>query len=204
MALVSVTYLKEYLPEISGSSLDTELGRMIDRTSCSIARYIGFPVFDSGTEPTLDQNTYTLHLNGPLYSDTQVIQLPIKPLVSVASIHSDVNLVYGSDTLIPSASYELDTQNGRIYLLPQTATLTFDRGYRALKIVCSAGYSTANPPSDLVQAILVWCSALQRAKANQGKDSVTQRNSTVKLSPRHMPTEVRELIKPFMNPLQIL
>ena len=204
MALVSVAYLKEYLPELTGSSLDTELTRMILRTEAAIARYLGFPLYDSGTSPTLDQNTYTLYLDGPKYTQSTVIQLPIKPLVSVTSVHSDVNLKYGSATLIPSASYEIDKQNSRIYLIPEDMTLAFDRGYRALKVICSAGYNTSTPPDDLVQAILVWCSALQRQKASQGKDSITQRGSTVKLSPRHMPTEVRELIKPFMCPLQVL
>ena len=204
MALVSVALLKEYLPQLVGSTLDTELTRMIARTEAAIARYLGFSVYDSGTAPSLSQNTYTLYLDGPKYTDATVIQLPIKPLISVASVHSDVNLKYASDTLIPAASYELDNWNSRIYLIPEEITLSFDRGYRALKVVCSAGYNTSTPPDDLVHAILVWCSALQKAKASQGKDSITQRNSTVKLSPRQMPTEVRELLKPFMNPLQVL
>tara|TARA_R110000824_G_scaffold111857_5_gene260675 strand:+ start:696 stop:1310 length:615 start_codon:yes stop_codon:yes gene_type:complete len=204
MALVSVALLKEYLPEVSGSSLDTELTRMIARTESTIARWLGFPIFNSGTSPSLSQNTYTLYLDGPKNSDSNVIQLPVKPLVSVTSIHSDVNLVYGSDTLIPSASYELDTQNSKIYLLPEQITLTFDSGYRALKIICSAGYNTSTPPDDLVMAVLIWCSALQRNKASQGKESISQRNSTVKLSPKNMPEEVKQLLYPFRNPLQIL
>ena len=204
MAITSIALLKEYLPEVSGSALDRELTRMIARTESAIARFLGFPVYDSGTGPSLDQNTYTLYLNGPKYTDSTVVQLPIKPVVSVSSVHSDVNLTYGSDTLIPSSSYQLDTQNGRIYLLPEVATLTFDRGYRALKVICSAGYNTSTPPDDLVHAVLVWCSALQKAKASQGKESISQRGSTVRLSARHMPTEVRELLKPFMNPFSVL
>tara|TARA_R100000664_G_C2759822_1_gene150033 strand:+ start:883 stop:1497 length:615 start_codon:yes stop_codon:yes gene_type:complete len=204
MAITTVSLLKEYLPEVSGASLDTELARMINRTEVAIARYLGFPVSDSGTAPSLDQTTYTVYLDGPKHTDNQVIQMPVKPLVSVASIHSDINLAYGSDTLITASTYQIDTGKAQIFLLPDKATKSFDRGFRALKVVCSAGYSVANPPDDLVHAVLVWCSALQRAKANQGKDSITQRNSTVRLSPRQMPTEVRELVKPFMNPFMVL
>ena len=204
MAITTVSLLKEYLPEISGASLDTELTRMIARTEVAIARYLGFPTSDTGTAPSLDQSTYTLYLNGPKFTDVQVLQLPITPVVSITSVHSDVNLAYTADTLITASTYELNKAQGQVYLLPDKATTGFDRGFRAIKVICSAGYSVANPPEDLVHAVLVWCSTLQRAKANQGKDSVTQRNSTVKLSPRQMPTEVRELVKPFMNPYQYL
>ena len=203
MALVSVALLKEYLPEISGSALDTELGRMIDRTEAAIARYLGFPLSELG-EASLDQATYTLYLDGPKFTDRSVIQLPIMPLVSVTSVHSDVNLKYGSDTLIAASTYDIDKQNSRIFLIPEEMTLAFDTGYRALKVVCVAGYNTSTPPDDLVHAILVWCSALQKQKASQGKESITQRGSTVRLSARHMPTEVRELLKPFMCPLQVM
>ena len=69
MALVSVALLKEYLPEVSGSALDTELGRMIDRTEAAIARYLGFPLSELG-EASLDQATYTLYLDGPNTAQT--------------------------------------------------------------------------------------------------------------------------------------
>ena len=76
---------------------------------------------------------------------------------------------------------------------------SFDVGFRAIKIVGSFGFSTSNPPSDLVHAICVYCSHLQRAKSNQGNVSITQRNSTVTLSPRTMPMEVREILRGYRN-----
>lgn len=198
MSLVTVSVLKEYLPEVQGSNIDTELTNLIARVEGFIARYLGFSLANSATSYTLDQSTYTLFSDGPYYGLDYVLQSPIKPISSITSIHSDVDRVYGSSTLIDSDDYELDKELGRI-ILKDTSPSTFDRGFKAIKIVGSFGFDTSNPPSDLVHAICVYCSHLQRAKSNQGNQSVTQRNSTVTLSPRNMPIEVKEILRGYRN-----
>jgi hypothetical protein len=198
MSLVSVSVLKEYLPEIQGSSIDADLTSLITRVEGYIARYLGFPLSDSATSYTLDQSTYTLFADGSMYGLEYVLQSPIKPIVSITSIHSDADRVYGSSTLIDSSQYEIDKELGRV-ILDDTSPDTFDRGFRAIKIVGSFGFSTSNPPSDLVHAICVYCAHLQRAKSNQGNVSITQRNSTVTLSPRTMPEEVKEILRGYRN-----
>ena len=49
MSLVSVSVLKEYLPEIQGSSIDADLSSLISRVESYIARYLGFPLADGNT-----------------------------------------------------------------------------------------------------------------------------------------------------------
>ena len=198
MSLVSVSVLKEYLPEIQGSSIDADLTSLITRVEGFIARYLGFPLADSATSYGLDSSTYTLFADKPMYGLEYVLQSPIKPIISITSIHSDVNRVYGSDTLIEGSQYEIDKELGRI-ILKDTSPDSFDTGFRAIKIVGSFGFSTSNPPSDLVHAICVYCAHLQRAKSNQGNVSITQRNSTVTLSPRTMPLEVKEILRGYRN-----
>lgn len=198
MSLVSVSILKEYLPEIQGNSIDADLSSLISRVESYIARYIGFPLPDSGTSYTLDQATYTIFESRPMYTLSYVLQLSIKPIISITSIHSDVDREYGSDSLIDSNKYEIDKENGRV-ILDDTSPDTFDVGYRAIKIVGSFGYNTSSPPDDLVHAICVYCSHLQRAKSSQGNNSITQRNSTVSLSPRTMPDEVKEILRGYRN-----
>ena len=190
MSLVSVSTLKEYLPEIQGNSIDADLSSLISRVESYIARYIGFPLPDSATSYTLDQSTYTIYESRPMFDLSYVLQMSIKPIISITSIHSDVDREYGSDSLIDSSKYEIDKQNGRV-ILDDTSPDTFDVGFRAIKVVGSFGFSTSSPPSDLVHAICVYCSHLQRAKNSQGNVSITQRNSTVSLSPRTMPEEVK-------------
>ena len=203
MALVSAATLREYLPEIQGSDLDSDLNGLISRVEAAVARYLGFSLADGATALTLDQSTYTLHLDGPMYALQTVLQLPIKPLVSVTSIHSDPDLEYDSSTLIAGSQYDSDLINSRV-ILKTDSTASFDRGYRNIKAVIVAGFATGSPPPDLVHAICVWASHLQRAKSNQGSENVTQRNSTIRLSPRTMPDEVRELLRDFRNVSTIL
>ena len=198
MSLTSVATLKEYLPEIQGSSLDTELTSLISRVESSIARYLGFTNSHSSTVVKLDSATYTLYVDSPMYSKNTVLQLPIKPLVSITSIHSDVNRKYDSDTLVDSSEYSLDLENSRV-ILDEDSTEYFYSGFRVNKIVGVFGFNTSTPPEDLVHAICVWCSHLQRAKNSQGNESITQRNSTISLSPRTMPKEVKELLRGFRN-----
>ena len=122
---------------------------------------------------------------------------------SITSIHSDVDRQYGSDTLIDASTYSLDQYLGQVILNPVTASDTFDRGYRAIKVVCSAGFANNNLPSDLEHGICVWASQLHRNKATQGKDSITQRAATISISPKNMPPEVKEILAPFRESRQI-
>ncbi len=198
MALVSAATLREYLPEIQGSDLDSDLNGLIGRVESAIARYLGFTLPDAATSLTLDQSTYTLYLDGPMFNMSTVLQIPIRPISSISSIHSDPDLEYPATTEITSSQYQLDKNNARV-VLNTDSTASFDRGYRNIKVVLSAGYSTSSPPADLVHAICVYCSSLQRAKSSQGNKSITQRNSTVTLSPRTMPDEVKEILRGFRN-----
>lgn len=203
MSIVSVSTLKEYLPEIQGSSVDADLTSLISRVESFVARYLGYPLADGNTSYTLDQATYTVYADRPMYALSYVLQLPIKPVISITSIHSDVDREYGSTTEINLTKTTTDKQNGRV-ILNDDSTDSFDVGYRANKIVASFGFNTSNPPHDLVHALCVYCSHLQRAKNSQGNESITQRNSTVSLSPRTMPTEVKEILRGYRNVSTIL
>ena len=202
MSLVSVATLKTYLPEISGSTADTELSALLDRTEAVISAYLGFPIYDGGTLHVLTAQTYTLYLDGPMYTDNSVLQLPIRPISSITSVHSDPNLVYGTAHVIDSDEYILDKQLGRLILKPNTATNGFDTAFRAIKVVCSAGYTSAN--DELEHAVCVYASQLHRNKSAQGKDSSSQRGSTIKYSSKDMPFEVRQLLWPLQSSTMML
>tara|TARA_A100001011_G_C14319969_1_gene850030 strand:+ start:5436 stop:6047 length:612 start_codon:yes stop_codon:yes gene_type:complete len=198
MALVNAATLREYLPEIQGTDLDTDLNSLIGRVESAIAQYLGFTMSDGATSLTLDQATYSLFLDGPLFELPTVLQIPIKPINTITSIHSDPDLEYPSSTEIESSQYHLDKNNARV-ILKADSTASFDRGFRNIKVVLSAGYSTSGPPADLVHAICVYASHLQRAKTSQGNNNITQRNSTITLSPRTMPDEVKQILRGFRN-----
>jgi hypothetical protein len=203
MALVSATTLKQYLPEITGTDADTELNALIGRIESFIARFLGFPTADSGNFPVLDSSTYTVYLDGTTGWSSLVLQMTINPVTAITSVHSDPDRVYGSDTLVAASEYELDSVNSRI-ILKSTATTAFDNAFRAIKVICTAGYSTANPPDDLVHAICIFASMTWRNRNNWSRDSITQRGSTINLSPKQMPLEVRQIIYPLRSSAMLL
>mgnify|MGYP003148910389 CR=1 FL=1 len=202
MAMVSAATLKTYLPEVTGTTADTDLTNLLERVECAVARYFGWKKPDASDDPQLLAATYTFYLNGPTFGNNAVLQLPQRPVNSITSIHSDVNRQYTTDTQLSADDFDLDSLLGQAIIDPVNATDSFDRAFRAIKVVCNCGYSTL--PADLEHAICVWASQLHRNKATQGKDSVTQRGSTVSISPKYMPAEVRELLAPFRESRQML
>ena len=203
MAMVTVTTLKQYLPEITGTTANTDLEALLDRVEAATARYMGWGKGDNLASPRMLSATYTFFLDAPTNDNPDVLQLPMRPVQSIASIHSDIDRQYGSDTLINASTYTLDQYLGQVILNPVTATDYFDRGYRAIKVVCEAGFANSELPSDLEHGICVWASQLHRNKATQGKDSITQRAATISISPKSMPPEVKEILAPFRESRQI-
>ena len=205
MPLVSAATLREYLPEIGdNTSADTELNSLIARVEAAVARYLGFPPpASSSSFTTLDQSTYTLYLDGPTYLDRNVLQLPIKPVVSITSIFSDIERRYEAGSALTLSNIDIDLVNGRLIIKPYTST-AFDRGYRAIKITFVAGYETGAPPADLVHAICVLSSQLHRAKQTQGKENISIQGTSIKLSERTIPNEVQEILNKFKCPLLVM
>tara|TARA_Y100000004_G_scaffold184490_1_gene233591 strand:+ start:1961 stop:2569 length:609 start_codon:yes stop_codon:yes gene_type:complete len=202
MAMVSAATLKTYLPEVTGTGADTDLTNLLERVECAIARYFGWVKPDASADPQLLAATYTFYLNGPMFGNVAVLQLPIRPTNSITSIHSDVNRQYTADTLLSSDDYDLDGLLGQAILDPVNASDGFDQGFRAIKVIANCGYTTL--PADLEHAVCVWASQLQRNKASQGKESITQRAATVSISPKSMPPEVKQLLAPFRSSRQIM
>ena len=204
MPLVSVAKLKEYLPEISGSAADATLEDLIERTEAIISRYLGFPAIEAGFSFNyfLTNKSYTLYLDGPMFTDPNVLQIPIRPIQAITSIHSDPNLVYGASTEITSDEYVLDKQNSRIILLPEKASIGFDTGYRYIKVVLNAGYSQTT--DGLQHAICVYASQLHRNKTAQGKESLGQRGSSTKFSPKDMPYEVKQILNTYRSTSMVM
>ena len=191
MALVTAANVKDYIPELSGTGADSVLTTIIGRVETQFARFLGLPRADSGIY-TLDSTTYTVYIDGPMYGDPDVLELPVRPVSAVASVHSDVDRAYGSDKLIAASQYELDTIYARVILKPDTATQTFESGFRANKVVCTGGFSAA--PDDLAHAICYQCALIFRARPNIGSDSISQRQASIKLKRVLIEDEVKEIL----------
>jgi len=205
MSLVDLSTIKEYLPELAGSTgSDTQLTNLRDRVESAVARYLGFPVPDSSLNPVLDVATYTFFVDSPTKYDAFTLQVPISPIVSITSIHTSYNRQYTVNELIDSSFYTFNPSAGRIYLDPNISTKTFISGYRANKVILTAGYTSITLPDDVEHGICVWIAQLHRQKTTQGKEQISQANSTVRVSPKTIPEEVKELINPIRCPELVL
>jgi hypothetical protein len=193
MSLVSLATFKEYLPEVQGDGSDTELQNLLNRTESVVAAYLGFPrVYDGGyVPPQLASRSYTLYIDSAFAELPYMLPLPVRPVVSVSSWHSDVERLYGSDTLIEASNYDVDLVNGRL-ILKSTSGKSIENGFRANKVVLTAGFGQY--ANDLHHAVCVYASQLQRAKQTQGKESTSQRDVTIKISPKTMPKEVKDIL----------
>lgn len=201
MSLVSVANVKEYLPEVQGTAADTDLSNLLERVEAIIARFLGFPVNDSGSL-ALVASTYTLYVDSPALFDRAVLQIPIKPIISITSVYSDLDREYTADTEIHSNEYTLDKEKAQIILKNNVATVGFNEGYRANRIICSAGFDSDY--TDLIHAICVYTSHLYRAKANQGKKSTSIRNANTTFSANTMPEEVKQILYSFRSSSMVL
>lgn len=202
MPITALSTLKEYLPELTGTTADTELTNLISRAESALALHLGFPVYDGGTLRALDVQTYTVYIDKAMDSLPDVLQLPFRPVVSITSVHADTEREYGSETEIAAAEYELDKENARLVLKPRVASNGFSSGYRSNKVVLTAGWSAA--PKDLEHAVCVYCTALHRAKSSQGKKSLNQRGASTVYDPRTLPEEVKQIIYPYRSSAMII
>tara|TARA_Y100000992_G_C21252043_1_gene486408 strand:+ start:400 stop:1008 length:609 start_codon:yes stop_codon:yes gene_type:complete len=202
MPLVTTDILKEYLPEVTGTGSDTELSDLLDRVEANVARFLGFPAPDSSNTPKLDVNTYTLYIDSYWIDDISVLQLPLKPVVTITSVHADPDRVYGSDTEVNSDEYEIDKQQGLLIIKPNTSTVGFTKSYRGNKVVGTFGFTLYH--KDIVHAICVYASQLHRAKTSQGKQSQTVRAASTTYLPNTMPSEVKEILYPYRNSVVII
>ena len=195
MALVTIDILKQYLPEVTGTGADSELSSLLDRVEGAIVRFLGFPAPDASNTPTLAVSTYTVYVDSYWMDYINVLQLPIKPVVTITSVHSDPDRAYGSDTEVNADEFDIDKQRGYLLIKPNVSTVGFSQGYRSNKIVGTFGFTLFH--ADLVHAVCVMASQLHRAKSSQGKASQSIRGATTTYTSNMIPDEVKQILYPY-------
>jgi len=115
----------------------------------------------------------------------------------VTSVHADANQEYGSSTEIATGNLILDLDRARLIIKPTVSTVGFVNAPRGNRVVGVFGYSTVTPPDDLVHAVCVWASRLQRGKQTGGKMSIGQRGNSLTPAKPQMPEEVKEILRTF-------
>lgn len=198
MALLTSTEAKAIKPDLTGTAQDTLTDTLIGRADEVLATWCGYPVYDSSTIPSLTQKTYTQYLDGPTWEDQKVLAVPFFPLGTITSIHDDLERVYGSDRLVDSGDYETDDYKGLV-ILKNTSTQGFwSKGFRAQKIITTAGWSTVPEALKHAAAELVW--HWYRLMRERGKTSVNINGDSVSLLPPTLPKHVMQLASTYRMP----
>lgn len=152
MPLLDATEAKQRIPNLTGTGDDAQLLVWIARAEEALAEFCNFPEAVVGDGRSLSSTSYTFFLDGPDIQYPSEIVLPVRPLISIASIHVDANWGYGASTEITAADYTLDLGGGRVLLNP-TSGKAWATARRAIRVVCVAGLGTATVSEQIKDAI---------------------------------------------------
>lgn len=202
MALMTAAEVRTYLPGLTGTGEDTVLDTLITRAEHALAAFCRWPAASSTAAPKLEQQTYTLYLDGPDDPDdpelSRELSLMLRPIISVTSIHDDPDRGYGSSYLVSSDSYEIDKRGGRILLLP-SASHEWSVARRAIKVVAVCGLTTGSIPEAVKEAVAWTVKAALRQRASEGRTSLTQGGQSQAFEPPMLvPLLARQAIAPWV------
>ena len=133
-----------------------------------------------------------------MFTDNQVLDLPVRPVTSVTTIHDtggNEDGAYEAGDLVDSGDYVLDGVKGRVYL-KDTATLGgWSVGRRVVKVVYVAGYDTGAHPAiteALSQLVAYWWAVVRHSKG--AKAGAVAGRSTTGPASTSIPLRVQELM----------
>jgi len=131
---------------------------------------------------TFEDAAYTEYHNGNWNKTLNLKQYPVN---SITSIHDDVGLEYGSDTLIDSDDYATDMAAGIVELLSSV----FAKGVKNIKVVYNAGYTTI--PSGLEYWAVKLVAKAYSTRGKDGIDSEKIGTYSVTYSKEDIPAEIK-------------
>lgn len=193
MSLVSPARVRTFIEGLKPSD-DAKLEQLLDWADSALASWLQFPIPSGGTSPTLEATTYVDYLDGPLRSDADTLRLTVRPVSAVDEIVDDEDWLYGSDAEVDSSEWMLDTDAGAVYLRP-SASHTWSRWRRAIRVTYTAGWTASTLPKDLESAIVLFVREHWRAKTLRGVPSAAAED-TVEL-PELVPPMVQQLLSRY-------
>jgi len=192
MAIMTAAEARLYLRAITGSAEDSNIDSLIARADALFAGYIGLPSPTVGGNPTLEDSTHTIYLDGP---GSQYLQLPFIPVQSITSIHDSDERDYGALDLVDAADYDLFGDEGLVRLKDDSAHGTFSDIKRAIKVVAVIGYTTI--PQAIKHAAGLQVAHWFQGRDHVGRTSVAQGGGTIDVHDLGLLHEVREALQPY-------
>lgn len=142
MALTTLARVKELLGiKADDGQHDALLAETIERVSKELSTTCG-RVFEF-------ESALTEFYDGD--GKTRTLLLRRAPIVTITTIHDDINRTYGTATLIQATDYVIDKDAGLVTL----DGFAFATGLQNIRVIYDAGYKVI--PQDLEEAGLVIC-----------------------------------------------
>lgn len=142
MAFTDISRVKALL-NITSTGENTVLQYYVDSVSRKVEGYINNYALETGRTEYYNVEPYQKSLT-----------LRCAPVASITSIHDDVDWTFGSDSLISSTDYRLDSVNGQVYFKTDLVG-----GPQSVQVIYTGGLGTdysdviANGFEDLVLAV---------------------------------------------------
>ena len=190
MAIATAANVRAYIRALTGTSEDTLLNSFILRFDRVGSSYCGFPT--ASNLSTFENNTYTHYFDG---DGSDRLQLRVAPANTITSVHVDVDREYGSDSLVASSDYELFTDEGLLLLKTDSDQGSFSTGYRSVKVVYTAGFTSI--PDAIVHACGIQGNHWYMNRDTIGKSKITQNTSTIDVAPLSLLPEVKQALSPY-------
>jgi len=190
MALTTAAVVRGYIRALTGTGEDTLLDSFILRFDRIGSSYCGFPT--NSNLSTFENNTYTHYFDG---DGSDRLNLRIRPANTITSVHVDVDREYGSDELVSSSDYELFSDEGLLLLKTDSDQGSFTTGFRSVKVVYTAGFTSI--PDAIVHACGIQVNHWYLNRDTIGKPKITQNSSVLDVKSLQLLPEVKEALAPY-------
>lgn len=188
MPLITATEARAYLPQTASDT--TLIEGFILTAEQMLAAECGYARPADGSPHTFAVSDYILYVDARGQSR---INLPVGPIVSVASLYDDPDREWGTATLIASTDY--DYHDSVIELSPRYGTASGSTRYplrRALKVTCEAGYGS---PDEALKDVCGWMVKHLFEQRRRGQAAGAEDNFAA--SPR-IPASIRSRLGPYV------
>lgn len=192
MAIMTAAEARLYIRGITGTAEDTTISTLIARADAVFAAYIGLPAPAVGGNPTLEDTSHTIYIDGP---GGLGLQLPFLPVQSVTSIHDDPDRNYASTELVAASDYTVFGDEGLVQLKDASIHGSWSKTTRAIKVIAVIGWTTV--PEAIKHAAGLQVAHWFQGRDHVGRTSVAQGGGTINVNDLGLLAEVTQALQPY-------
>lgn len=187
MALATASEFRGVYPDLVAVGQDPVIDAAVAWADQLMATWCGLPALDAGA-PSLSAGTLTLYPD-PSYRHDRALDVGLRVVGSITSVHVDPLWEYGADTLVDSGDYLYDAREGLLHLKP-AATGAWSSAHRANKVVLSHGWDDGSVPAAIRGVAIVQARYLLELPKLEGRENATTGFGSL------TPAEVEALLAP--------